>query len=174
MTTVPAAVRGARFDAGQRLIRLGSGVLVLFVAFGFALWLCGACSWVGFYLGARGGTLVAVARVSTIVGFVGAVVVAVDWYRRRCRGGRADVPGWVAGAACLALPAGAIFWAIFVDAIAYHYGDDLVRPAFDYAIMPLVLGGVVPIAVGVPLLFFRFARGAETRGPFSDARRGES
>jgi hypothetical protein len=129
---------------------------------------------VGFYLGTRGGTLVAVARVSTVIGFIGAVVVAVDWYRRRCSGGWAHVPPWVAAAACLALPTGAIFWAIFVDAIAYHYGDDLVRPAFDYAIMPLVLGGVVPVTVGVPLLCFRFARGAEARGRFSGERVGDS
>ena len=96
--------------------------------------------------------MVAVARVSTMIGFVGAIIGAVDWYRRRCRGGQADVPTWVAAAACLALPAGGIFWAIFVDAIAYHYGEDLVRPAFDYTIMYLVLGALVPVTVGVPLL----------------------
>jgi hypothetical protein len=41
---------------------------------------------------------------------------------------------------------GSIFWAIFVDAIAYHHGRDVVRPAFDYAVMFLVLGGLPPLA----------------------------
>jgi hypothetical protein len=142
----------------QRTIALASGLLVMFIAFGFGSWLSGAASWMGFYLGARGQMLVGVARVSTCAGFATAVVVALIWYRRRCRRGASDIPLRAALAACLILPLGAIFWAIFVDAIAYHYGRDVVRPAFDYAIMYLVLGGALPLAVGVPCFVLRLQR----------------
>ena len=136
----------------QAMIALGSGVLVMFVAFGFAAWFSGAASWVGFYLGARGRTLAGMAQVTTCIGFAIAVIVTLGWYWRRCRRGLSDIPPRAVLAACLILPVGSISWAIFVDAIAYHHGRDVVRPAFDYAVMFLVLGGLPPLALGVPLL----------------------
>jgi hypothetical protein len=156
-------------DGGQRrslqgLIRLASGLLVAFAAFGFGSWFSGAASWIGFYAGARGGTLTGLAQAAAGVGFTLAVVVTLAWYRRRCRRGAADIPARAALAACLALPAGNICWAIFVDAIAYHYGEDIVRPAFDYAIMYVVLGGLLPLTVGIPWLAFRFRRRAPSYG----------
>ena len=136
----------------QAIGALASGVLVMFVAFGFGAWFTGAASWVGFYLGARGRTLAGLAQVTTCIGFAMAIIAALGWYWRRCRRGLSDIPPRAVLAACLILPAGGISWAIFVDAIAYHHGRDVVRPAFDYAVMFLVLGGLPPLALGVPLL----------------------
>ena len=151
----------------QAVVALASGLLVMFVAFGFGAWFSGAASWVGFYLGARGRMLAGLAQVTTCVGFAIAVVVTLAWYWRRCRRGAVDVPPRAVLTACLILPMGSIFWAIFVDAIAYHYGQDIVRPAFDFAIMYLVLGASLPLAVGVPWLVLRLRRGhpRTTGGP---------
>jgi hypothetical protein len=149
----------------QGIVLLASGLLVMFVAFGFGSWFSGAASWVGFYLGARGRTLVGLAQVATCIGFATAIVVALMWYRRRCQRGAADIPLRAVLAACLILPIGSIFWAIFVDAIAYHYGQDIVRPAFDYAIMYLALGAMMPLALGVPwLVVFLRRRHLRTTG----------
>jgi hypothetical protein len=87
---------------------------------------------------------------------------ALAWYRRRCGRGATDIPAWAVLTACLALPAGTICWAIFVDAVAYHYGEDIVRPAVDFALMYLVLGGLPPLALGVPWLLWRLRRAAPT------------
>ena len=148
----------------QRLLWLASGLLVAFFAFGFGSWLSGAASWVGFYAGARGQTLIAVAQVTAAAGFALGIVMTLTWYWRRCRRGDDDISPWAALAACLVLPMGNIFWAIFVDAIAYHYGQDVVRPAFDYAIMYVVLGGVPPLAIGVPWLLSRLRNRAQLCG----------
>ncbi len=137
---------------GGAKIRLTSGVLVLFFAIGFASWFSGAASWAGFYLGARGPVLTGLAQATMVLGFVLGVAGALAWYWRRCRRGDADISPRAAATACLVLPLGNVFWAIFVDAIAYHYGEDLVRPAFDYAIMYLVLGGLLPVTLGTPWL----------------------
>lgn len=155
----------------QGIVALASGLLVMFVAFGFGSWFSGAASWVGFYLGARGRTLVGLAQVTTCIGFATAVLVALMWYRRRCRRGAADIPLRAVLAACLILPIGNIFWAIFVDAVAYHYGQDIVRPAFDYAVMYLVVGGMLPLALGVPWLVLRLRRRhlRTTGGPAGEA-----
>ena len=155
----------------QAIVALASGLLVMFVAFGFGAWFSGAASWVGFYLGARGRTLAGLAQVTTCIGFATAVVVTLAWYGRRCRRGASDIPPLAVLAACLILPTGSIFWAIFVDAIAYHYGRDVVRPAFDYAVMFLVLGGLPPLALGVPLLVLRLRRRhpQTTAGPAGEA-----
>ena len=142
----------------QRMIHLASGLLVLFAAFGFGSWFSGASSWTGFYLGARGRTLTGLAQVSVGVGFALGVVITLTWYARRCRRGETDIPPRAVLAACLVLPLGSIFWAIFVDAIAYHYGQDIVRPAVDYAVMYLVLVGLLPLTLGVPWLVFRLRR----------------
>src|SRR5688500_12828449 len=136
----------------QRLVRLASGPLVMFVAFGFGSWLSGAASWVGVYLGARGRALTGLAQASALAGCIFAVVGVLGWYRGRCLRGRTDIPAAAVLAACAALPIGGVFWAIFVDAIAYHYGRDIVRPAFDDAIMYSVLGAFLPLALGVPLV----------------------
>jgi hypothetical protein len=142
----------------HRIVALGSGLLVAFVAFGFASWLSGAASWIGFYLDARGETLAGLAQATAWIGFAAAVVATLAWYWRRCLRGATGIPVRAAVAACLVLPVGNIFWAIFVDAIAYHYGQDIVRPAFDHAIMYVVLGGLPPLAVGVPYLLLRLRR----------------
>ena len=155
---VATDARAVRPRLGQRLVVWASGLLVMFVALGFGSWFSGAASWVGFYLGARGRTLVVLAQVTACVGFAAAVVVTLVGYRRRCRRGASDIPPRAVLAACLALPLGNIFWAIFVDAIALHYGQDIVRPAFDYAIMYLILGGALPLAVGVPWAVSRLRR----------------
>ena len=146
---------------GSRIVHAASGLLVLFAAVGAGAWLSGAASWAAFYLGARGSTLTGVAQATAAVGFALAIVLTIEWYRRRCRRGEADVPARAVLAAFVALAAGSIFWAIFVDAVAYHYGEDIVRPAFDYAIMYLILGGVLPLSVGVPWLAF-YLRGRPT------------
>src|SRR5688572_7015474 len=112
----------------QGVARWASGLLVMFVASGFGAWFSGAASWAGFYLGARGPTLTGLAQATAGIGFTLAVGLTLAWYWRRCRRGATDIPPWAVLAACLALPAGNIFWAIFVDAIAYHYGQDIVRP----------------------------------------------
>ena len=155
----------------QAIVALASGLLVMFVAFGFGAWFSGAASWVGFYLGARGRTLAGLAQVTTCVGFATAVVVALAWYGRRCRRGASDIPPRAVLAACLILAVGSISWAIFVDATAYHYGQDIVRPAFDYALMFLVLGGLPPLALGVPLLVLhlRQRHPRTTGGPAGEA-----
>ena len=139
----------------QGLFRLASGLLLAFVAFGFGSWFSGATSWVGFYLGARGQALASLAQVTAGAGFAIGVAGTLAWYARRCRRAATNIPNWAALLACLALPAGNIFWAIFVDAIAYHHGQDVVRPAFDYAIMYVVLGAVPVLAVGTPWLVSR-------------------
>ena len=144
--------------ASRLLIRHSSGLLVAFIAFGFGSWFSGASSWVGFNLGARGAVLIAVAQASAWVGCVAAVLGLVAWVWRRHRRGLTDVPAWAVLAAFLVLPLGNIFWAIFVDAIAYHYGRDIVRPAFDNAIMYIVLGGLPPMAIAMPLLLSRLSR----------------
>lgn len=144
----------------QGLIWIASGLLLLFIAVGFGSWFSGLASWVGFYLGARGRALTGLAQVASGVGFAAAVVVTLAWYARRCRQGVTHIPPRAALAACLALPAGNICWAIFADAVAYHYGQDIVRPAFDYAITYLVLGGLLPLTLGVPWLVFRLRRRA--------------
>ena len=69
----------------QAVVALASGLLVMFVAFGFGAWFSGAASWVGFYLGARGRMLAGLAQVTTCVGFAIAVVVTLAWYWRRFR-----------------------------------------------------------------------------------------
>ena len=144
----------------QRLLRLLSGPLLMFVTFGVGSWFSGLCSWIGFYLGAREGTLVAVAQYSAVAGFVAAVAGCLAWYHARVARGRADLPPWTVPVAFLALPIGNIFWAVFVDAIAWHYGADIVRPAFDYTMMYLVLGAALPMAVLVPWLLARVDRRA--------------
>ena len=157
--TASAEVTGSE-PSLQRLIRWVSGLLVAFAAFGFASWFSGAASWVGFYLGARGNALAALAQLTAAAGFAVAVAAALGWYWRRCRLGNADIPAGAAMAACLVLPLGNIFWAVFVDAIAYHYGEDIVRPAFDYAIMYVVLGALPPLALGVPWVVSHLRRRA--------------
>jgi hypothetical protein len=142
----------------QRLIRVLSGLLVLFVAFGAGSWFSGLCSWIGFYLGARATALTAVAQHSAVIGFGAAVAGCLVWHRARIARGRRDLPFWTAPAAALALLLGNIFWAVFVDAIAWHYGSDIVRPAFDHAIMYLVLGATLPMAVMIPWLLTRMER----------------
>lgn len=155
----------------QGIVALASGVLVMFVAFGFGAWFSGAASWIGFYLGARGRTLAGLAQVTTCIGFAIAIVVTLAWYWRRCQRGASDIPPRAVLAACLTLPVGSIFWAIFVDATAYHHGRDVVRPAFDYAVMFLVLGGLPPLALGVPLLVLHLRRRhpRTTSGPAGEA-----
>ena len=143
---------------GQRLMCLASGVFVLFIATGVGSWVSGAASWVGFYAGARGQTLMTLSQVTMAIGFALGTALPLAWYGRRCRRGDADIPRWAALSACLALPVGSICWAIFVDATAWHYGRDIVRPAFDHALMYLVLGGVVPVTFGVPCLVFALRR----------------
>src|SRR5688500_2159413 len=147
----------------QTLVRLASGLLVMFAAFGFGSWFSGLASWVAFSLGARDSTLTGVAQAAAVVGVAAAVVGQLAWYRRRCLRGRTDIPAVAVWAACLALPVGNISWAIFVDAIAWHYGQDIVRPAFDYAIMYVVLGGVLPLTLGVPWLVSHLAAKAQTK-----------
>lgn len=149
--------------SAQRLLWLASGLLVMFFAFGIGSWFSGAVSWVGFYAGARGRSLVALAQVTTAIGFTLGVGTTLTWYWRRCRRGDADIPPGAALLACLVLPIGSIFWAIFVDAIAYQYGQDIVRPAFDFAMMYMVLGSVLPMALGVPCLVWRWSRTASSR-----------
>ena len=136
----------------QRSVRWASGLLVMFAAIGFGAWFSGAASWAGFYLGARGRALTTLAQATAVIGFALGVFLALAWYRRRCRRGSTAVPARAVLTACAILPAGNIFWAIFVDAIAYHYGQDIVRPAFDTAIMYVILGGLLPLSVGVPWL----------------------
>jgi hypothetical protein len=148
----------------QRLLVCASGLMVTFFAFGFASWFSGAACWVSFYLGARGQQLIMLARITTTAGFVFGIVIPVVWYWRRCRGGRADVPPRAALLACLTLPFGSIFWAIFVDAIAWHYRQDIVRPAFDFAIMYLVLGAVLPLTLAVPCIVLGLQRRAMSVG----------
>jgi hypothetical protein len=157
--------------SAQGIVVLSSGLLVTFVAFGFGSWFSGAASWIGFYLGARGQTLVGVAQVTACVGFAIAVVITLMLYWRRCLRGKTDISLRAVLAAFLLLPMGNIFWAIFVDAIAYHYGQDIVRPAFDYAIMYLVLGGLLPLAIGVPWLVLHLRRRHAERfgGPAHEA-----
>jgi hypothetical protein len=161
MTATPSLVP-VRPAAIQPLLRLASGLLVSFAACGFGAWFSGVTSWVGFYLGARGTVLTGLAQASVVVGVVLAVAGQLAWYRRRCRRGRADIPAAVAAAACLALPAGNVCWAIFVDAIAWHYGQDLVRPAFDVTVMYVILGGLPPLTLGVPLVVSRWAASTPT------------
>jgi hypothetical protein len=72
------------------------------------------------------------------------------------------IPVRVVPTAFLILPLGNIFWAIFVDAIAWHYGQDIVRPAFDYTIMYVVLGCVVPLTIATPLLLSCLQRPSQT------------
>ena len=155
----------------QAIVAPASGLLAMFVAFGFGAWFSGAASWVGFYLGARGATLAGLAQVTACIGFAVAVVVTLAWYWRRCRRGASDIPPRAVLAACLTLPVGSIFWAIFVDATAYHHGRDVVRPAFDHAVMFLVLGGLPPLALGVPLLVSHLRRRHPqlTGGPAGEA-----
>jgi hypothetical protein len=103
MTAFPTAVAvvPAARTSTQALVRLASGLLVMFAAFGFGSWFSGLASWVGFYLGARGTTLAGVAQAAAVVG-VAAVVGQLAWYRRRCRRGRADIPAgaiWAVAAA---------------------------------------------------------------------------
>ena len=140
----------------QRLIRLSSGILVTFVASGFGSWFSGAASWIAFYAGARADTLTNVAQASAVIGFALAVLACVAWIWRRSARGLTHIPLPAVPIAFLILPLGNIFWAIFVDAIAYHYGRDIVRPAFDYAIMYVILGSVAPLTLGIPLLLSWF------------------
>ena len=154
----PNVAEPARAPAAHRIIALASGLLVTFVALGVGSWFSGAASWVSFYLGAREQTLTGVAQATACIGFAIAVVVTLLWYRRRCRRGAIEITLPIVLAAFLILPTGNVFWAIFVDAIAYHYGQDIVRPAFDYAIMYVVLVGVLPLAVGVPWVVWHMRR----------------
>ena len=160
---VADAAESSQPRSTQRIIVLASGLLVMFIAFGFGSWFSGAASWIGFYLGARGQALIAVSQVSACIGFAAAVVLALAWYRRRCRHGVTEDSIPIVLAACLFLPIGNILWAIFVDAIAWHYGEDIVRPAFDYAIMYLILGGLLPLTIGVPWAMSRMRRRHVTR-----------
>jgi hypothetical protein len=161
---VPDAAEGGGRSL-QGVIWLASGLLVTFVAFGFGSWFSGAASWAGFYLGARGRTLAGLAQVTAAVGFALGVALALAWYWRRCRRGSTHVPARAVLAAFLVLPLGNIFWAVFTDAVAYHYGQDIIRPAFDYAVMYLVLGGLPPLTLGVPWLMLRLRRGAPLVAP---------
>jgi hypothetical protein len=143
----------------QAVTRPASGVLVGFAAFGFAGWFSGLASWIAFYLGFRAGGLALVAQATAVAGFLLGAAGAVAWYARRCRRSEpAGVPPRVALAACLALPLGGICWAVFVDAIAWRYGQDVVRPAFDNAILYPVLVGLPLLAVAVPALASRLVR----------------
>jgi hypothetical protein len=145
-------------------------VLVGLVAFGFAAWLSGAAAWIAFYAGARGGVLAGVAQAAVVVGFLTAAIGATAWYACRCRRGEPGVPPRLALAACLALPLGGICWAVFVDATAWHYGQDVVRPAFDNAVLYPVLVGLPVLAVGVPLLAWASSRAPASRPSTAPAR----
>ena len=151
----------------QRLMRLLSGVLVLFVAFGTASW-CLRVVFVGCVLRWR-------ARrdadrhgeCAAVVGFIAAVGGCLAWYRIRVARGRPDLPFFAAPGASLALLLGNICWAVFVDATAWHYGSDIVRPAFDRAMMYLVLGATVPMAALIPWLLTRIERRTLLAAPSS-------
>lgn len=145
-------------ESMQRLLGWVSGLLLLFFTFGIASWFSGAVCWLGFYLGARGEALASLAKTTTVVGFALGIAGTVAWYVRRYRSGEAAITPKAALLACLVLPMGNIFWAIFVDATAWHHGKDVVRPAFDYAMMFLVLGSVPPLALIVPCLVFHLRR----------------
>ena len=160
MTSVEPSPVATRSDSLQRLLRMVSGLVVTFFAFGFASWLCGAVCWLAFYAGARGANLSIVARIATVVGFIAGAVAPLVGYRRRCLRGKGDIPPLAALAACASLPVGGIFWAVFVDAIAWHHGRDVVRPAFDFAIMYVLLISVLPLAIGMPWVMKR----SRTRG----------
>jgi hypothetical protein len=101
MTASPTAVAvvPAAGTSTQTPVRLASGLLVMFAAFGFGAWFSGLASWVAFYLGARGATLTGVAQGSVVAGVAAGVVGSLAWYRRRCRRGRADLPGGAVWAA---------------------------------------------------------------------------
>src|SRR5687767_12695618 len=101
-----------RRKPGGRVVHAASGLMVLFAAVGFGAWFSGAASWAAFYLGARGSTLTGVAQATAAVGFALAIILTIEWYRRRCRRGEVDVPARAVLAACLVLAAGSIFWAI--------------------------------------------------------------
>ena len=155
---VAVAAEERRHVGLQRVIALASGLLTAFAAFGFASWVSGAISWVAFYLGARGAVLTGLAQAAVFAGFALGLCLAVTWHLWRRRRGATDIPPAAALAACVILPLGNIFWATFVDAIAYHYGQDLVRPAFDLAVMWLVLGAVPVLTFTVPWILTRLAR----------------
>ena len=139
---------------GQRLW-WASGVLVLLFAFGAGAWTSGAAAWVVDGCGGGAATIVAAGEAGYVAGFVTAVMESILWYARRCRRGREDLSICHVAAAMLALPVGAIAWAIFVDAIAWHHREDLVRTPVDYVIMYTVLISAIPVAVGVPLIVRR-------------------
>lgn len=148
----------------QRLLTWISGLMVTFFAFGVAGAFCGAACWLGFYLGARGRTMITLAHVTTVVGFASGVAMAVGWYWRRCRSGNVAITPRAALVACLTLPIGSIVWAVLVDATAWHAREDIVRPAFDYAMMFLVLGAVLPMALAVPWVAVHLRRRAGAGG----------
>ena len=127
-----------------------------FAAVGFGSWFSGAASWIAFYAGARADTLTAVAQASAVIGFALAVLACVAWIWWRSSHGLTHIPLRAVPAAFVILPLGNIFWAVFVDAIAYHYGQDIVRPAFDHAIMYVILGSVAPLTLAMPLLLSYF------------------
>jgi hypothetical protein len=155
-------LQGPANASTQRLIRLSSGILVTFAACGFGAWFSGAASWIAFYAGARGGVLTAVAQTSAATGFTLAAVACVAWIWWRHSRGVTHIPVHVIPAAFSILPLGSIFWAIFVDAIAYHYGRDIVRPAFDYVLMYIILGSVAPLGIATPLLISYLRRCAQS------------
>ena len=154
----PAAARWGRMAGGA------SGLLVAFFAFGCAAVVSGAAAWAGFYLGARHDALAALAQATAVAGFAAGAGLPLALYARRCRRGATDVPGRAILAACLALPAGNLSWAVLVDATAWHHGVDVVRPAFDVTIMYLILGGLPVLTLGVPWALARLKRQATISG----------
>ena len=147
-----------QIDATERIWRWSCGVLLLCAAFGVGSFASGLASWVADGVGAPMDVVLLAGRIGLYAGFVAPVFVLPVAYARRCRCGRSGIRRRELTAMLLALPAGAIPWAVFVDAIAWHRKVDEVRPMFDYAVMPLVLGAAVPLALGMPILMAHVRR----------------
>jgi hypothetical protein len=150
MTTADAPV----FHVPPRANSLhwASGLLTLFLAIGCGFFVSGLCAWIAEGIGLRGKMLIAIADGSLYVGFAASVAIFIGWFIARCRRGDIHLPRRYILLGLLALPIGAISWAIFIDAIAWHLRKDIVRPAVDMAMMYLVLTAVAPMTVGIPLI----------------------
>jgi hypothetical protein len=157
MTNALAVPSGNSRPISDRL-QWASGVLALFQATGGGFFLSGLCAWIAEGIGLRGKVLIAIANGSLYLGFVAAVGIFIGWFAARCRRGDVYLSRRFILLGLLALPAGAISWAIFVDAIAWHLRRDIVRPAVDMAMMYLVLATVMPMAVGIPFVLSRVRR----------------
>jgi hypothetical protein len=138
------------------MLWLLTGLMVLIVAVAGGASLSGAVTAAAALGGVPDQTIVPIAVGTLLIGFAAFLVAGVRDLAMLARSGAASLPHrWLVGS-IMALPVAGPFWSLCVVQIQESIsGSDAVRLAFDNVMYALVLGFVLPLAVGVPVMLMR-------------------